>query len=196
MPGSEADSGWWFVSYPGEHELPSAGRFSKLAGCDSPEGGVSRQDFDATLDQLGDVQPWMDRSQKKSARGFARLQKLFHRRYDELAIYRCETDTRRGPHLLRGRHRRARGRPHLRRAQGSTRRNDPNEDLKPLQGPQGFRGDRPAAGDATDQRQGQKGDRGHGRKAGGEVVRGVSAFFRLVRLIRVLATLREGLKRG
>ena len=93
MPGSEADSGWWFVSYPGEDELPSAGRFSELAGCDSPEGGVSRQDFDATLDQLGDVQPWMDRSQKKSARGFARLQKLFHRRYDELAIYRCETDT-------------------------------------------------------------------------------------------------------
>jgi hypothetical protein len=92
MPGSEADSAWWFVSYPGEEELPSAGRFSELAGCDHPEG-VSRQDFDATLDRLGDVQPWMDRGQKKSARGFARLQDLFHRRYDELAVYRCETGT-------------------------------------------------------------------------------------------------------
>ncbi len=55
MLGSEADSGWWFVSYPGEDELPSAGRFSELVGCDSPEGGVSRQDFGAILDQLGDV---------------------------------------------------------------------------------------------------------------------------------------------
>ena len=73
MPGSEADSGWWFVTYPGEDELPSAGRFSELVGCDSPEGGVSCQNFDATLDQLGDVQPWMDRGQKKSDRGFARL---------------------------------------------------------------------------------------------------------------------------
>ena len=34
MPGSEADSAWWFVSYPGEDELPSAERFSVLAGCD------------------------------------------------------------------------------------------------------------------------------------------------------------------
>ena len=93
MPGSEADSGWWFVTYPGEDELPSAGRFSELVGCDSPEGGVSCQNFDATLDQLGDVQPWMDRGQKKSDRGFARLQKHFHRRYDELAVYRCETGT-------------------------------------------------------------------------------------------------------
>ncbi len=91
MPGSEADSAWWFVSYPGEDELPSAERFSELAGCEHPEGGVSRQDFDAALDGLGDVQPWMDRGQKKSARGFARLQKLFHRRYEGLAVYRCET---------------------------------------------------------------------------------------------------------
>jgi hypothetical protein len=80
MPGSEADSVWWFVSYPDEDELPSTERFSELAGCGYPEGGVSRQNFDATLDHLGDVQPWMDRGQKKSARGFARLQKLFHRR--------------------------------------------------------------------------------------------------------------------
>ena len=80
MPESEADSAWWFVSYPGEGVLPSAERFSELAGCDRPEGGVSRQDFDATLDHLGNVQPWMDRGQQKSARGFARLQDLFHRR--------------------------------------------------------------------------------------------------------------------
>jgi hypothetical protein len=93
MPGSEADRAWWFVSYPGENELPSPARFSELAGCDSLEGGVSRGDFDATLDRLGEVQPWMDRGQKKSARGFARLQDLFHRRYDELAVYRCETGT-------------------------------------------------------------------------------------------------------
>ncbi len=93
MPGSEADSAWWFVSYPGEDELPSVQRFSRLTGCDHPEGGMSRQDFDATLDHLGEVQPWMDRGQKESARGFARLQKLFHRRYEELAVYRCETGT-------------------------------------------------------------------------------------------------------
>ncbi|HKH12165.1 MAG TPA: nuclease A inhibitor family protein [Rubrobacter sp.] len=91
MPGSEADSAWSFVSYPDEHELPSVERFSALTGCDSPEGGVSRQDFGATLDHLADVQPWMDDGQKKSARGFARLQRLFHRRYGALAVYRCET---------------------------------------------------------------------------------------------------------
>ena len=79
MPGSEADSAWWFVSYPSECELPSAERFSELAGCDHPESGVSRQDFDATLDHLGNVQPWMDRGQKKCARGFARLQDVFPR---------------------------------------------------------------------------------------------------------------------
>ena len=91
MPGSEADSEWWFVSYPGEDQLPPVERFSGLTGC--PEGGMSRQDFDTALDHLGEVQPWMDRGQKKSARGFARLQRLFHRRYDDLAVYRCETGT-------------------------------------------------------------------------------------------------------
>jgi hypothetical protein len=93
MPGSEADSAWSFVSYPGVHELPSVERFSELTGCDRPEGGVTRQDFDATLDRLGEVQPWMDDGQKKSARGFARLGRLFHRRYEALAVYRCETGT-------------------------------------------------------------------------------------------------------
>ena len=33
----------------------------------------------------------MDEGQRRSARGFARLQSLFHRRYDALAVYRCET---------------------------------------------------------------------------------------------------------
>lgn len=93
MPGSEADSAWWFVSYPGEDELPSIERFAGLSGCDYPEGGMSRQDFDATLDHLGEVQPWMDPGQRASARGFQRLQKLFHRRYEEPAVYRCETGT-------------------------------------------------------------------------------------------------------
>lgn len=93
MPGSEADSAWWFVSYPGEHELPPVERFSDLTGCDHPEGGVSRSDFEVTFDHLADVQPWMDEGQRKSAHGFARLQKLFHRRYDGLAVYRCETGT-------------------------------------------------------------------------------------------------------
>lgn len=93
MPGSEADSAWSFVSYPGEHELPPAGRFSTLTGCGLPGGGVTRQDFDATLDRLGEVQPWMDDGQRRSARGFARLQRLFHRRYEALAVYRCETGT-------------------------------------------------------------------------------------------------------
>ncbi|HEV2093006.1 MAG TPA: nuclease A inhibitor family protein [Rubrobacter sp.] len=93
MPGSEADSAWWFVAYPGEDELPSVERFSELAGCDHPEGGVTRSDFDATFEHLANVQPWMDGGQGKSARGFARLQKLFHRRYEGLAVYRCETGT-------------------------------------------------------------------------------------------------------
>lgn len=91
MPGSEADSRWWFVSYPGEEELPTVERFAGLTGC--PEGGMSRVDFDDTFDGLGTVQPWMDRGQKKSARGFARLEKLFRRSYGELAVYRCETGT-------------------------------------------------------------------------------------------------------
>ena len=91
MPGSEADSRWWFVSYPGEDELPAVERFAGLTGC--PEGGMSRADFDVTFDRLGEVQPWMARGQKKSARGFARLRKLFNRRYEDLAVYRCETGT-------------------------------------------------------------------------------------------------------
>ena len=89
MPGSEADSGWWFVSYPDEEELPTAGRMAGIAGCSA---GMTRSDFDATFDQLSEVQSWMDRGQKKSARGFGRLQRLFHREYgEEVAAYRCET---------------------------------------------------------------------------------------------------------
>ena len=94
MPGSEADSFWWFVSYPGEEELPTAERMASLEDCtDYPAGVMRRLDFDATLDSLGKVQPWMDQGQKKSARGFARLRNLFHRQYgDDLAIYRCDTN--------------------------------------------------------------------------------------------------------
>lgn len=94
MPGSEADSSWWFVSYPGEEELPSAGRMDELSGCtDYPDGIITRYDFDATFDSLGRIQPWMDRGQRESARGFARLGRLFHREYgDDLAVYRCDTN--------------------------------------------------------------------------------------------------------
>jgi hypothetical protein len=94
MPGSEADSSWWFVSYPGEEELPAAERMASLEGCaEYPEGVMRRLDFDATLDSLARVQPWMDQGQKKSAHGFARLRNLFHRQYgDDLAVYRCDTN--------------------------------------------------------------------------------------------------------
>ena len=89
MPGSEADSGWWFVSHPDERALPEVDRMAAITGCSAP---MTRSDFDATLDRLRDVQPWMDRGQKKSARGFGRLQRLFHREYGEaVAVYRCET---------------------------------------------------------------------------------------------------------
>ena len=93
MPGSEADSEWWFVSYPGEPEPPTAERMAFLTGCSGyPEGGMGRSDFDATFDSLGRVQPWMDAGQRESARGFRKLGRLFHRRYGEdLAVYRCDT---------------------------------------------------------------------------------------------------------
>jgi hypothetical protein len=94
MPGSEADSSWWFVSFPGERELPTAERMASLEGCDDfPDGVMRRLDFDATFDSLGWVQPWMDGGQRKSAHGFARLRDLFHRQYgDDLAVYRCDTN--------------------------------------------------------------------------------------------------------
>ena len=89
MPGSEADSGWWFVSYPDEEALPEAQRMAELTACSE---GMTRSDFDATLDRLSEVQPWMDRGQRRSARGFGRLQRLFHRLHgEEVAYYRCET---------------------------------------------------------------------------------------------------------
>jgi hypothetical protein len=54
---------------------------------------MKRLDFDATFDSLGRVQPWMDHGQKKSAHGFSRLSKLFHREYgNDLAVYRCDTN--------------------------------------------------------------------------------------------------------
>jgi hypothetical protein len=94
MPGSESDSAWSFVSYPQEKELPSVERMATISGCsDYPDGVMTRSDFDATFDHLGQVQPWMDQGQKKSARGFARLREVFHREYgDDLAVYRCDTN--------------------------------------------------------------------------------------------------------
>ena len=88
MPGSEADSAWWFVSYPAESDILTADRMALLTGCDD---GMTRSDFDQTFERLGRIEPWMDRGQKKSARGFRRLGRLFHREYGELAAYRCET---------------------------------------------------------------------------------------------------------
>jgi hypothetical protein len=94
MPGSEADSHWWFVSYPGEEELPAAERMASLEGCaDYPDGVMRRLDFDVTFEKLAMVQPWMDHGQKKSAHGFASLHKVFHREYGyDVAVYRCDTN--------------------------------------------------------------------------------------------------------
>lgn len=93
MPGSESDSGWWFVSYPGEEGLPTVERMAAITGCSGyPEGDTARFDFDATFDTLSRVEPWMDEGQRDSARGFRKLGKVFHSEYgDELAVYRCET---------------------------------------------------------------------------------------------------------
>ena len=89
MPGSEADSEWSFVSYQDQREIPTADRMARLTGCADP---MTRSDFDATFERLGRVEPWMDKGQRKSARGFKRLAGVFHRIYgDDLAVYRCET---------------------------------------------------------------------------------------------------------
>jgi len=92
-PGSESDSTWTFVSYRGFAELPDAATFERVSGCPVTEGGGTvRLDFDHTLDRLGTVQSWMDQGQIESARGFRKLQSLFHRTFaDDLAVYRCET---------------------------------------------------------------------------------------------------------
>ena len=92
-PGSESDSTWTFVSYEGFAELPDAATFERFSGCPvTAGGGTVRLDFDDTLDRLGTVQPWMDQGQIESARGFRKLQSLFHRTFaEDLAVYRCET---------------------------------------------------------------------------------------------------------
>jgi hypothetical protein len=92
-PGSESDSTWTFVSYEGFAELPDAATFERVSGCPvTAGGGTVRLDFDDTLDRLGTVQPWMDQGQIESARGFRKLQSLFHRTFaEDLAVYRCET---------------------------------------------------------------------------------------------------------
>jgi hypothetical protein len=92
MPSSEGDSAWTFAQYPGETDAPDAARFQELSGCPVGEGGITtRLDFDAYLGRLGRIEPWMDEGQKSSARGFRRLDRLFHRELDDLAVYRCET---------------------------------------------------------------------------------------------------------
>ena len=89
MPGSEADSAWAFVSYPGEKDVPTADKMARITGCSDP---MVRSDFDETFERLSRIEPWMDRGQRRSARGFGRLAKIFHREYgDDLAAYRCET---------------------------------------------------------------------------------------------------------
>ena len=92
-PGSESDSTWTFVSYEGFAERPDAATFERVSGCPvTAGGGTVRLDFDDTLDRLGTVQPWMDQGQIESARGFRKLQSLFHRTFaEDLAVYRCET---------------------------------------------------------------------------------------------------------
>lgn len=92
MPSSEGDSAWTFVSYPGETASPGPARFQELSGCPVELGwGTKRLDFEATMQQLGRVETWMDDGQKRSARGFRKLDRLFHRELDDLAVYRCET---------------------------------------------------------------------------------------------------------
>jgi hypothetical protein len=92
MPSSEGDSAWTFVQYSGETATPDAARFQELSGCPVAEGGITtRLDFDAYLGRLGRIEPWMDEGQKRSARGFRRLERLVHRELDDLAVYRCET---------------------------------------------------------------------------------------------------------
>ena len=94
MPSSEGDSSWTFVRYASESAPPEAARFQELSGCPVEEGGITtRLDFDAYLERLGRVEPWMDEGQKRSARGFRQLDRLFHRELADLAVYRCETGT-------------------------------------------------------------------------------------------------------
>jgi hypothetical protein len=92
MPSSEGDSAWTFVRYPGEKVSPDPARFQELSGCPVQANGVTtRLDFETTMERLGRVEEWMDDGQKSSARGFRKLDRLFHRELDDLAVYRCET---------------------------------------------------------------------------------------------------------
>lgn len=92
MPYSEGDSAWTFVQYPGETVSPEPARFQELSGCPVETGGTTtRLDFETTMERLGRVETWMDDGQKRSARGFRKLDRLFHRELDDLALYRCET---------------------------------------------------------------------------------------------------------
>lgn len=93
-PGSESDSTWTFVSYPGEDTMPAPERFQQISGCPVADGGgTTRLDFDATFDRLTRIEPWMDEGQVKSARGFRKIERIMLRSYDagSLAVYRCDT---------------------------------------------------------------------------------------------------------
>ena len=89
MPSSESDSVWHLVSYPGMGELPDAETFGEMSGC--PRGGTTRSDFHETLARLSRVEPWMDKGQARSARGFRKLEQVFDRESKQAAVYRCET---------------------------------------------------------------------------------------------------------
>jgi hypothetical protein len=91
----KSDSTWAFVSYEGFTEVPDAATFEQVSGYPvSEEGDTYRLNFDATLDRLATVEPWRDEGQKRSARGFRKLQGMFHRELgDDLPVYHCETGT-------------------------------------------------------------------------------------------------------
>jgi hypothetical protein len=87
LPGSESDTVFEFVSVGGEEELPTVERFAEISGCDYPEGGVSRFDFDATFDRYEQVAPLGG----YDVHDYRQLRRTFERSYDDLAVYRCET---------------------------------------------------------------------------------------------------------
>jgi hypothetical protein len=99
MPGSEADSFWWFVSYPGEEELPTAERMASLHGLSSRLHRPPRRCDEATglrrhvrLARKGAA---LDgpRAEEERPRFRQTAHNLFHHQFgDDLAVYRCDTN--------------------------------------------------------------------------------------------------------
>jgi len=87
LPGSESDTVFGFVGFPGEEELPAVERFAEISGCDYPEGGTSRFDFGTTFDRYEELAPLGG----YDIRDYRQLRRTFERSYDDLAVYRCET---------------------------------------------------------------------------------------------------------